>query len=87
LEQIILRSGILGALLYHIFALVLILTSKRHFSRKISQKRFVPIRKQKNGYIFILETPIFFLDILFGNLLEAKSNSFVTALIEVHLVF
>ena len=43
--------------------------------------------QKKNGYIFILEAPIFFLDILFGNLLEAKSNSFVTALIEVHLVF
>ena len=59
LEQIILRSGILGALLYHIFALVLILTSKRHFSRKISQKRFVPIRKQKKWLYIHFGNPYF----------------------------
>ena len=37
-EQIILRNGMLVALLYHIFVFVLILTSMQHFSAKISQK-------------------------------------------------
>ena len=41
------------------FALVLILTSKRHFSRKISQKRFVPIRKQKKWLYIHFGNPYF----------------------------